>query len=98
REVHPARLLGGLVFLASVIEGASVNHVVPGIFFGCTVLLTACAYGVGLGRPKARPATDETFAEESEPEPAELEPAAQEELDRHRPQVVPLAQPESQAP
>jgi hypothetical protein len=62
------------------------------------VLLTACAYGVGLGRPKTPSATDETLAEESEPEPAELQPAAQEEFDRPRPRVVPLAQPESQAP
>jgi hypothetical protein len=97
-EAQPARLFGGLTFIASLIGGASVNHVAPGIFFGCTVLLTACAYGVGLGRPKTPSATDETLAEESEPEPAELQPAAQEEFDRPRPRVVPLAQPESQAP
>jgi len=97
-EAQPARLFGGLTFIASVIGGASVNHVAPGIFFGCTVLMTVCAYGVGLGKPKARPAPEEVFAEEGESEPEELEPAAPEEFDRHRPQVPPLAQEGTKAP
>jgi hypothetical protein len=75
-DVTEARVFGGLTLLTAAIQGASVNHIAPGIFFGCTVMMTACAYGVGLGRPSPTAVEDEVEqSEEPGTEPAEMHAA-----------------------
>jgi hypothetical protein len=69
REAHLGQLYGSLVLLASLIQGASVNHVAPGLFFGCTTMLTMIAYGMGLARVERVTEEEEESVPELEPSP-----------------------------
>ena len=66
RRASTNAVFGGLTFLVSLIQGASVNHMAPGIFFGCTVFMATCAYGLGLGHASLETETPLSTAPEAE--------------------------------
>ena len=69
------QVFAGLTLLGGLVQGASVNHLVPGIFFVSTTTITACAYGLGFGREARRGTSLAQTACEDELHEPELAPS-----------------------